>query len=171
VAYRRAAKCSVLIVFLTVAAFLISGSVTASASPRTQQEHPTSSEPVGFAVTLLSPPQKGVSFEPYVDNLIASVKRILSAKLPESVAIGKKGIVVLRIRIQKDGSLPNDAVTLTTSSGKKDMDDASVSAIHAAAPFGPLPEGYLRSSISLRFAFLYNIPLKLDQKSNPAPAL
>ena len=168
--YRRAAKCGVLLVFLTLAAFLISGSVTASSSPRTQEEHPTSPGRVGFAVSLLSPLQEGVSFEPYMNNLIASVERILSAKLPESVTIGKKGIVVLRIRIQKDGSLSRDAVTITTSSGKEDMDDASVSAIRAAAPFGPLPEGYLGSSLSLKFAILYNIATKLDQKSKPASA-
>jgi hypothetical protein len=123
VPHRRAARGSVRLVFLTAAVLLlISGSVTASANPTTQQEHLTSPQPVGIAVTILNPPPLGVSFQPYVSNLIASVKRSLSANLPESVATGKKGVVVIRVRVQKDGSFSDDAVAITTSSGKKDMD-------------------------------------------------
>ena len=82
----------------------------------------------------------------------------------------KKGIVVVRARIQKDGSLPDDAVTITTSSRKDDMDAASLNAIRAAAPFGPLPEGYSGSNLELKFAFCFNIPQKPAQKSKPVPA-
>jgi TonB family protein len=165
----RAAKGNVRLVFLTVAAFLISGSMTVSANPSTQ-EHLTSPQPVAIAIDILSPVPAGVSFVPYLSNLSAAIKRSLSAKLPESAANEKKGIVVIRLRVQKDGSFSDDAVAITTSSGKKDMDDASLASIRAAAPFGPVPAGYLGSSLELKFAFFYNIPPKPVQKSNPAPA-
>jgi hypothetical protein len=119
VPHHRAAKGNVRLVFLTVAAFLISGSMTASVNPSTQQEHLTSPQPVGIAIDILSPVPAGVSFVPYLSNLSAAIKRSLSAKLPESVANGKKGIVVIRLRVQKDGSFSDDAVAITTSSGKR----------------------------------------------------
>jgi len=72
---------------------------------------------------------------------------------------------VVRVRVQKDGSLSDDAVTIVTSSGKKDMDAASVSAIRAAVPFGSFPEGYLGSNLDLKFIFFYNMP----QKSKSVP--
>ena len=72
---------------------------------------------------------------------------------------------MVRVRVQKDGSLSDDAVTIVTSSGKKDMDAASVSAIRAAVPFGSFPEGYLGSNLDLKFIFFYNIP----QKSKSVP--
>jgi TonB family protein len=161
----QTAKRNVLFAFLAVAAFLISGGVTASPNPSTQQEHPNSPPPIAFGVTILSSLPEGVSFEAYLLGIHSSIKRSLSATLPESVANGKKGVVVVRVRVQKDGSLSDDAVTIVTSSGKKDMDAASVSAIRAAVPFGSFPEGYLGSNLDLKFIFFYNIP----QKSKSVP--
>ena len=156
----RTAKRNVLFVFLAMAAFLISESVTASPNPSTQQEHPNPPPTIAIGVTVLNSLPKGVNFEPYLRDLHSSIKRNLTADLPESVAHGKKGVVVVRVRVQKDGSLSDDAVTIATSSGKKDIDDASLNAIRAAAPFGPFPEGYLGSNLDLNFTFFYNIPPK-----------
>jgi TonB family protein len=166
----RTAKGSVLLVFLTAPAFLISGSVTASTDPSTQQEQGISPQTVVVGVSVLSSLPDGVTFATYLRNLHSSVRRNLLAKLPESAANGKKGVVMVRVRVQKDGSLSDDAMTITTSSRKKDMDDGSLSAIRAAVPFGPFPEGYPGSNLDLKFAFLYNIPQKPIQKSNPVAA-
>jgi TonB family protein len=161
----RTAKGNILVVFLAAAAFLISGSVTASPNPSTQQEQLNSPPTIAVGVTVLNSLPKGVDFESYMHNLHSSIKRNLSANLPESVVNGKKGVVVVRVRVQKDGSLSDDALTIATSSRKKDMDDASLNAIRAAAPFGRFPEGYLGSNLDLKFAFFYNIPQK--SKSGP----
>ena len=69
-----------------------------------------------------------------------SIMPNLSAKLPESVKNGQKGIVVLRARIQKDGSLSEDGVTITHSSGRDDMDAATLSAIVRPPRLGLSPK-------------------------------
>jgi TonB family protein len=165
----RTAKGDVLFIFLTAAALLLSGIASALSDASAQQAQVT--KPItGVGVSILSD-LKGVDFAPYMRAMHDSIMRNLSAKLPESVKNGQKGIVVLQVRLQKDGSLPDDAAAITHGSGRDDMDAASISAIRAAAPFGPLPEGYSASNLELKFAFYFNIPpQKPAEKSRPAPA-
>jgi TonB family protein len=165
--HTRTAKSNLLFVFLAAAALLISGISSASPGTSAQQEEQVPKSIIGIGVTVLSYLPKGADFEPYMRDMHSSIMGNLSANLPESVKNGQKGIVVLRARIQKDGSLSDDAVTITTSSRKDDMDAATLNAIRAASPFGPLPEGYSGSDLELNFAFCFNIPQKPAQKSKP----
>jgi outer membrane biosynthesis protein TonB len=43
-------------------------------------------------------------------------------------------------------------------SGKKDMDEACLSAIKTASPFEHLPEAFHSPSIKLRLTFYFNVP-------------
>jgi outer membrane biosynthesis protein TonB len=63
--------------------------------------------------------------------------------------------VVVRLHIQKDGTLPDKFVTIVSSSGKKDMVAAALSAIRSAAPFGRLPEAFLVPNLDLMFTFYF----------------
>jgi TonB family protein len=173
---------NVLLVFLASAAFLISGIVTASPSPSRQQGYFDSPPDEGHLIpaprgqefpisleVLSSVPEK-VNLNPYLDRLYFSIRRNLLAKMPESAAKGEKGVVVLRVHVQKDGSLPQWAVKIVSSSGKKNLDVAAQSAILTAAPFGPLPEAYLGSSLDLLFTFYYkSIPQDSAQKPKVVP--
>ena len=131
------------------------------ASPNlgTQQEHPISpppqeghlipprtSYPRGTGLQVLSSTE-GIDFRTYLDSLYFSIRRNLLATIPESAAIGEKGIVVVRFQIQKDGTLPDKSATIVSSSGKKDMDAVAFSAIRTAAPFARLPEGYAEANL------------------------
>jgi TonB family protein len=165
--HTRTAKSNLSFVFLAAAALLISGIFSASPETSAQQEEQVPKPTISVGVTVLNSLPKGVDFEPCMRDMHSSIMRNLSAKLPESVKNGQKGIVVLRARIQNDGSLSDDAVTITTSSRKDDMDAATLNAIRAAAPCGPLPEGYSGSNLELKFAFYFNIPQKSAQKSKP----
>ncbi|MGB8542890.1 MAG: TonB family protein [Candidatus Acidiferrales bacterium] len=167
----RTVKGNVLFIFLAAAALLLSGIASALSDASAQQAQVTKPiTGVGVSTSILSD-LKGVDFAPYMRAMHDSIMRNLSAKLPESVKNGQKGIVVLQVRLQKDGSLPDDAATITRGSGRDDMDAASISTIRAAAPFGPLPEGYSGSNLELKFAFYFNIPpQKPAEKSRPAPA-
>jgi TonB family protein len=178
----RTAKDYVLLVFFASVAFLISGIVTASPGPSAQegdffspphegrlipapqgQEYPISLE------VLSSVPDK-VNLDPYLRRVYVSIQRNLLAKLPESALNGEKGVVVVRVHIDKDGSLPNGTVRIVSSSGKKDMDAAAKSAIRTAAPFGPLPKGYLVASLDLLFTFYYkSVPQDPAQKPKVVP--
>jgi len=171
VPHPRTAKRKSPFVFLTAAALIISGVASASPDASAQQREQAPKPTTGVGVSILSYIPKGVDFAPYMRAMYDSIMPNLSAKLPESVKNGQKGIVVLRARIQKDGSLSEDGVTITHSSGRDDMDAATLSAIRAAAPFGPLPEGYNGSNLELKFAFYFNLPPKKpDEKPRPVPA-
>jgi TonB family protein len=165
-AHPRTANSTALFVFLAVATFLISGNVMASPNPGAQQGRLIPPLPSQlFNVQVLSALPEGVDFEPYLRNLDASIGRNLLARLPKSAANGEKGVVVVRVHIQNDGSLPYGAVRIVSTSGKNDMDAAAQSVIRTAAPFGRLPVAYLGSNLDLLFTFSYNsIPQEPAQK-------
>jgi TonB family protein len=168
----RTAKSNLLSVFPAVVAFLISGIVMASPNPNTQQElliprqqqqgHLIPSQPPQQLSTIfrvLSSLPKGLDFDPYFQNLNDSVRRKFLANVIESAGNGDNEVVVVRFQIQKDGTLADKFIKIMSSSGNKDIDDAALSAIRAAAPFGSLPEGYVGSNLDVLFRFSY--------KSNP----
>ena len=79
--------------------------------------------------------------------------------VPESAAGREKGVVVVRFQIQKNGTLPDKPARIFSSSGKKDMDFAALSAIRTAAP-----------SARLQFSFYYNSePQEPPQKPKVVP--
>lgn len=181
VPHSRTTKDNVLLVFLASVAFLISGIATASPSPSTQEGYFNSPPHEGhvipaprgqeFPITLevLSPVPDKVNLNSYLGRLYSSVRRNLLAKLPESAADGEKGVVIVRVHVQKDGSLPQGGVKIVSSTGKKDMDVAAQSAIQTAAPFGPLPED-LGTTLDLVFTFYYkSTPQDPPQKSRVVP--
>jgi TonB family protein len=145
-------------VFLALVAFLISGIVTASPKPSTQQGHLIPPDPAQLypvTVEVLSSLPEGVNRDPYVHKLYVSIRHNLFANLPESATSGEHGVVVVRLHIQKDGSLPDKFITIVSSSGKTDMDYAALSAIRTAAPFGRLPEAFLVPNLDLLFTFYF----------------
>src|SRR5580658_3454096 len=118
-------------------------------SPR---QHPPRS-PVNLQVEVHG--TEGVDLCPYVRTMLASVNRRLLSSLPESASRGQEGTVLLRVQMQKDGSVPQDGITIASTSGTRDMDVAAQEAIRSAAPFGHLPEGYGGSELFLLFRVSY----------------
>ena len=114
-AHPRTANGNALFVFLAVVVFLISGIVTASPKPSAQQGHLIPLPTQLFRVQVLSALPEGVDFEPYLRNLDASIGRNLLASLPKSAAKGEKGVVVVRVQIHNDGSLPDTAVRIVSA--------------------------------------------------------
>jgi TonB family protein len=173
VPHPRIAKSIVLLVFLTSAAFLISGIVAASPNPSKQQGHlipaqPSHAETIGFKVLSST---GGIDFEPYLTTtLFKSIVRSFHAMIPKSVAAGEKEAVVVQVRIQKDGSLADRFVTIVSSSGEKEFEAAALSAIRTAAPFARLPEGYPGTYIDMQISFYYyNPPPAPEQKPKVVP--
>ena len=179
--HRLTTKANVLLVFSFSVAFLITRIPTASPSPSTQEGYFNSAPHDGhvipsprgqeFPITLevLSPVPDKVNLNSYLDRLYSSVRRNLLANLPESASDGEKGVVIVRVHIQKNGSLPQGGVKIVSCTGKKDLDVAARSAIQAAAPFRPLPED-LGSTLDLVFTFYYkSIPEDRPQKSKVVP--
>ena len=78
--------------------------------------------------------------------------------MPRSVATGDQGVVSIRLRIQKDGTLASPALpSMIFGSGKKVLDDNAMGAASKAAPYDHLPDKLSAPSIELRLTFYYNV--------------
>ena len=147
----RTAKRNMHFIILAAVVLLMSGSATHSQQGHLIPSRPERLYPIKFEV--LSSLPDGVNLNPYLDNLYFNIQRNLLARLPESALNGEKGVVVVRVRIEKDGSLPEGAVRIVSSCGKEDLDGAAESAIRTAAPFGRFPAAYVGSKLDLLFTF------------------
>jgi TonB C terminal len=126
----------------------------------TDSKPPTQSYSPGIEILTPTP---GIDFSPYVNHLFATVKKNWYARMPESAKLGESGRVVLRLKIQKDGTLLSppplyQTPTIETSSGKEVLDKAAVTAILDSGPFEHLPDSFHGPYIELRVTFLYNHP-------------
>jgi len=123
-----------------------------------QARKPTPTKPgASFTVEILTP-QEGVDFSDFMNHLARMVLRNLRAAIPESVVLGERGRVVVRLQLQKNGAPLGQTPTIEVSSGKKSLDMAALTAIRSSAPFENLPEAFHGPGIELRFTFLYNLP-------------
>jgi outer membrane biosynthesis protein TonB len=113
---------------------------------------------IGSQAQILSDTQ-GVDFNPYIQRLLATLRRNWMAVMPESAYMGDKGIVFTTFQINPDGSVPSPDPQLERTSGKEPLDTAAMSAIHASNPFEPLPSQFHGPYLRLRIIFIYNIPL------------
>ncbi len=151
----RTTKSKVLFVLLTVGAFLIPAKISSSPKPSPQQGHlvpPNPSEQYPMTVEVLNSQTDGADVRPYVDTIYFSIRNNLLANISKSVAIEETGILVVRIQIQEDGSVPEKSMRIIFKAGKVDMDDAVLSAIRTAAPFKHVP-GSSKLELLLTFYF------------------
>jgi len=116
-------------------------------------QHPSKS-PVNIQVEVPSSIASG-NLGPYLHKVMASISHSLRLRLPESLASGEEGTVVIRVQLQKNGSLSKNDLSVACTSGIKDMDATAQSAIQSAAPFEPPPETYGGSDLVLLFRISY----------------
>jgi TonB family protein len=145
-AQKRAAR-----VLLVAMAFFILAVVTASPGARAQQGHliPSRSRPMCAMGYRILSPTAGVDLLPYLTTINSHLVRNFRARKPKATGEESKGVAVIRVRIQKDGSLRDGSVTVFSSSGNQDVDAAALSAVRAAAPFARLPEKYSGAYLEL----------------------
>jgi outer membrane biosynthesis protein TonB len=99
----------------------------------------------------------GVDFSSYNARLVASVYRNWTAIMPESALMGDQGIVQLRFRIFKDGTVVAEEPILEHSSSKTPLDRAAMGSIRASSPFEPLPAAFSDQYMTYIFTYYYNI--------------
>jgi len=122
-------------------------------------------KPPASPLIEITTPTNGVDFNEFVKGVVMSVQRKWYALAPESAKSGAKGEVVVGFLIRKkDGSLEDESPLLEVSSGRKDLDDAALSAIKSAAPFKKFPQEFSGQWVGLRFRFRYNLPVPTDKK-------
>jgi TonB family protein len=103
---------------------------------------------------LRSDPQ-GVDFRPYMQQVLAAVRRNWFAVYPEAARLGQRGEVILEFAIAKQGTVTK--VIFSTESGAKALDQSAVAAISASNPLPPLPAAFKGDRIVLRMTFMYNM--------------
>jgi TonB family protein len=96
---------------------------------------------------------EGLDFGPYIRKAYSSINRSFHTNVTK--VEGENGAVVLEFRIQKDGSLYENAIAVISSSGEKSREQAAIKAILAAAPFDPLPKNFTKPFILIRCTFLF----------------
>lgn len=104
---------------------------------------------------LLSDPQN-VDFKPYMQQLLAVVRRQWFAIIPQIARTGRQGIVVLQFSVDRRGQVPK--LVIANTSGTVAFDQAAVASVSASNPFPPLPAEYKGTEIRLQLAFSYNVP-------------
>jgi TonB family protein len=132
------------------------------------QEKKTAVSPGMSGVYQILTPTGGVDLTDYMKDLVPRVKRNWFAVMPEDAQLGKKGRVVVRFQIQKDGTLLIKEPTVELSSKDAQLDKAATAAIRTSAPLKPLPDAFQGPSIDLRFLFNYNVPYP-PQNSGVSP--
>ncbi len=105
-------------------------------------------------------PTEGVDFHDYMERVIETIRRNWYAVMPQSAMLGERGRVLLRFRINADGSVPRDDPSNDMSSGKEPLDRAAISSIRSSNPFEPLPSAFHGPFIEIRIMYLYNLPLE-----------
>jgi TonB family protein len=144
---------------------LISNTITAAPHQTAKgQSDPPNSKQFGLGIEIVTP-REGVSFEPYLKEVYASIRQNWIKKIPQSAGKGEKGVVVVTVVISKDGAVPKQFPKIVRSSGQKDLDEAALTAVRSAAPFGHLPEAFAGPSVELQLVFWYNLPQPLSPSS------
>jgi TonB family protein len=103
---------------------------------------------------LLSDPLN-VDFKPYLQQVLALVKRNWLSVIPESARLGRRGVVLLQFSIDRRGLVPK--VVIATPSGVEAFDRAAVAGLSMSNPLPPLPTEYKGDQVRLQMAFSYNV--------------
>ena len=113
----------------------------------------------GSNLELLSDPM-GVDFKPYLQQILATVRRNWFAVMPESAKLGRRGKVAVQFAIAKNGTVTK--VVFATNSGADALDRAAVASISMSNPFPPLPTEFRGSVVSLQLNFMYNSAARIQ---------
>jgi TonB family protein len=160
-------KCASFLVMATClvySALLFGQDSTSSTQPRTEppktnsdDKEPAQPNPENKhgPIDVLSD-TKGMDMHPYLDRVLSSVRANWYNLVPESARapIMKKGEVLIRFRVMKDGKIED--MHYVKSSGDIALDRAAYGGIVASSPLPPMPSDFGCKYLALQFHFLYN---------------
>ena len=104
---------------------------------------------------ILKPGKNPNNVAVYATGMLFKVREKWYARIPTlPAAVGlKQGIVLIDLKIERDGSL--GGINTTLSAGDASLDDAATQAITASAPFARLPNDYPDKDLHMRMKFGY----------------
>jgi len=102
----------------------------------------------------------------YYTELASKIERIGTLNFPEEARGRYYGSLILSVTLSPDGSIYNDEVTVTQSSGYPVLDRAAKRIVRMAAPYGRFPEAMRRDydvyEFVAKFAFLRGDTFEAD---------
>jgi TonB family protein len=132
----------------------VSFSATSSGEQSAANAAPDSASASSSSLEILTSTD-GVDFQPYLAKAVGKMRRNWYAVMPDAARRGERGKVVLEFEIQSDGKITEPAVV--SNSGNSVFLRAAQSAVRSSSPLEPLPPGFRRPAVKLRFTFLYNL--------------
>jgi hypothetical protein len=98
----------------------------------------------------------GIDIRPYFTAVAAVLRHSWPSKMQANlITRGDKGIVFVRAVILRSGLLQQGSPILEVPSQMAKLNDASLAAVSASAPFDPFPENYKGEKLELRIVFRY----------------
>jgi hypothetical protein len=103
------------------------------------------------------PPGTDPSMEAYVKKVYSLVRKSWFKHMPHDVKEGQKGLVVLRFKIQSDGTLREDDIRVEREFASEILLEKSLSALRQSAPFPAFPAGLTKPAIILTYTFEFSL--------------
>src|SRR5207245_10314938 len=97
----------------------------------------------------------------YAETVMRMVRQKWYKAMPIEARNKEKGRVVIDWKIQRDGTVREEDIVLTTAFARDPLVGAAFAAIRAASPFPHLPPNWQDPTAQMRFIFLYNLPEQL----------
>lgn len=91
-------------------------------------------------------------------SVLDKVEKIWRKTMPREAKNAERGLVRVDWKIQKDGSMREDDMLVSSAFASSVLIQAARKAIRSAAPFPALPSSVETPEVELRYGFLYNLP-------------
>ena len=95
---------------------------------------------------------------PYLESAMEEVRKKWYKVMPREARHEEKGAVTIQWKIQRDGTVREEDIVVTSAFASDSLIAAALSAIRMVAPFPPLPPTFHEQFAKGRFIFLYNLP-------------
>jgi hypothetical protein len=103
------------------------------------------------------PPGSDPAMEAYVRKVYSLVRKSWFKHMPRDVKEGQKGLVVLRFKIQSDGTLREDDIGVEREFASEILLEKALSALRQSAPFPAFPAGSTKPEIILTYTFEFSL--------------
>jgi hypothetical protein len=93
----------------------------------------------------------------YLARVHEKLRKTWNKRIPREVYEGEPGYVAVNLKISSDGTLPEDAISLSAVFADDVMVGKILSAVRDASPFPPFPPGVDKPELTMRYVVFYNL--------------
>jgi hypothetical protein len=109
--------------------------------------------------TVNDSPDATLAMKTYLAKVEALIEKKWMKHMPGAVRTEEaKGLVQLHLKIEADGTIPEDGLRFRTVFADDSLMEKAVRAVRDAGPFPPFPPDFQKPFIDEKFLFLYNLP-------------